>query len=645
MDKDLQLKFHGKILDQLGFQTYQSPVASLSELVANAWDADAEKVNITLPDNNEHSAEIVIIDTGNGMSFDECQDRYLNIGYDRRKGDPLAKTVEGRPVMGRKGIGKFAGFGIAKKIKIETISKMTGEKTIFEMNIETLRTDEYVKEGGKIPATTTGPDKKMKKDHGTKVILKDLSLSKVISKSIFPKSLARRFLVHQTSDNFQITVDGQPIPKSEDSTNVEFTFPKYYTQDKQPEGLKIKDGWGIEQLSNGKEIKWKFYFNKEPIGDEELQGITIFANGKLVQKSFFFNLFGGLGGQAGQSYMFGQVIADFVDQLPIDPISAERQRINWELEETSPLLEWGRKRVKELLIKWHDARGEKRRKMLEEKLTGFADRLENLGKHEKQTVKKVLTKLGGISSISQKKYEELADSIITSWEGGRLKELWIDIAESEHLSESNLLEFLMETEVISALNVAEGIKTKLHAISELKSRIKDKDLENAIRDHLAKNPWIISPKWDTFKVEKKVTNIVNKEAKDAGLFDPNYKGRVDLILSSGSQLLVLEFMRPGLTLDWNHIGRCNRYVKSIRTAIKSQTGFEFNTVTGYIVADKIDKDKTIQEEIQELKKQDIFVNDWSGLLNNAKSAWNDYLHILVKRGNGDSRLINLLDDE
>ena len=643
MNKTLHLKFHGKILDQLGFQTYQTPVASLSEMVANAWDADAKTVDITLPDNNESSAQIIIEDDGNGMTFNECPERYLNVGYDRRNGNPLAKTLRGRNTMGRKGIGKFAGFGIANKIQIETTSSNTGEKTIFEMDINKLKSDEYVKEGGNIHASTTSSDESLREHHGTKVILKEMNLRRTISESSFRRSLSRRFLVHQTSNDFEIRVNGTPIAKTEDLSNVEFTFPRDY-KDKIPDELIIKDGWGIEKLSNGKVIKWKFFFNKDTISDEDLQGVTIFANGKLVQKPFFFNLTGGLGGQAGQSYMFGQVVADFVDQLSIDPISTERQRINWELSETVPLLEWGQKKVKYLLSKWHVARGEKKHKMLEEKISDFAIRLDNLGKHEKKTVTKVLTKLGGISSISQKKYEELADSIITSWEGGRLQELWTEIVNTEELSESDLLSILMETEVVSALNVAEAIKTKLYAISELKSRIMKKDLENAVRVHLAKNPWMISPKWDTFKVERKVTNLIKEQAEQSGLSDDTYQGRVDLVLSSGSQLLVLEFMRPGLTLNWDHISRCKRYINYIQAKIDTQTASEFTSVSGYIVADKVDKDSAVSQEIKNLKQQNVVVNDWKGLLDNAKSSWNEYLHILIKRGNGDIRLQNLLDD-
>ena len=128
------------------------------------------------------------------------------------------------------------------------------------------------------------------------------------------------------------------------------------------------------------------------------------------------------------------------------------------------------------------------------------------------------------------------------------------------------------------------------------------------------------------------------------MLSDTYEGRVDLVLSSGSQLLVLEFMRPGLTLDWDHISRCKRYINYIRQKIDTQTEFEFTSVSGYIIADKVDQDSAVREEIKDLKQHDVVVNDWKGLLDSAKSSWNEYLHILVKRGKGDSRLQNLLDD-
>ena len=46
----------------------------------------------------------------------------LEVGHDRRAGDPSKTSNGGRPVMGRKGIDKFAGFGISNEMTIDTVS-------------------------------------------------------------------------------------------------------------------------------------------------------------------------------------------------------------------------------------------------------------------------------------------------------------------------------------------------------------------------------------------------------------------------------------------------------------------------------------------------------------------------------------------
>ena len=47
-DRVLTLNYSGRIIDHLGLQMYQSPVAAIAELVANAWDADSDRVEIEL---------------------------------------------------------------------------------------------------------------------------------------------------------------------------------------------------------------------------------------------------------------------------------------------------------------------------------------------------------------------------------------------------------------------------------------------------------------------------------------------------------------------------------------------------------------------------------------------------------------------
>ena len=292
----LRLNYSGRIIDHLGLQMYQSPVAAVAELVANAWDADAENVKIILPATLTEAAELTVEDDGNGMSFAECQARFLNVGYARR-GNKNTERSEGknRRILGRKGIGKFAGFGIAQIVRIETVSHVTGERTIFEMDIEKLRSEEYVKQEGKEIDLIKyeGPDSDRRQNHGTTVRLKLLLLSQRRDPKPFARSMARRFLLHQTAVNFRITVNDMPLPDDDEFLPVQYSFPSEYRDNERPENLSIDGDWGEEPVGD-QQIRWRVRFYEEPISDEELTGISVFAGVKLVQVPFFFNVTGGL---------------------------------------------------------------------------------------------------------------------------------------------------------------------------------------------------------------------------------------------------------------------------------------------------------------------------------------------------------------
>src|SRR5438094_8470665 len=88
LQRKLHIKYHGRILDQLGLQTYQSPTACLSELIANSWDADATEVHITLPAQLDDDAVLILKDDGDGMTLDNCENKYLNVGWCRRGDSP-----------------------------------------------------------------------------------------------------------------------------------------------------------------------------------------------------------------------------------------------------------------------------------------------------------------------------------------------------------------------------------------------------------------------------------------------------------------------------------------------------------------------------------------------------------------------------
>lgn len=102
------------VLNHLGRNLYRNFITVLGEAISNAWDADAPNVWIYV---NREANSLTIKDDGHGMTEDDFQNKFLKIGYSKRK-DGETKTNSGRPYIGRKGIGKLALLSCAKRIHI-----------------------------------------------------------------------------------------------------------------------------------------------------------------------------------------------------------------------------------------------------------------------------------------------------------------------------------------------------------------------------------------------------------------------------------------------------------------------------------------------------------------------------------------------
>jgi hypothetical protein len=131
-------KFHVDArLPRLLSQAYSSTEKALKELIDNAWDADADSVNISLPAPMS-DAPIEIIDDGCGMTSEEVRRHYLTIASDRRILRGERTNTKQRMVKGRKGIGKFAGLMAASVMDLETFSR--GFRTSFTLRLKDLGT-------------------------------------------------------------------------------------------------------------------------------------------------------------------------------------------------------------------------------------------------------------------------------------------------------------------------------------------------------------------------------------------------------------------------------------------------------------------------------------------------------------------------
>ncbi|RNC64468.1 ATP-binding protein [Proteiniphilum sp. X52] len=642
MEKRLYLKIQPKVIDHLGIKMYQKPVDVIAEYIANAWDADSEEVSVIL-----ENIKITVSDKGDGMTFNECQDCYLQVGRDRREvsGKDTSNRKE-RPVLGRKGIGKFAGFGVAKTITVDTISRATGEKTVFKMDIDSILEYDVQKEDNKIIEVVEycEPDEYRKENHGTTIILErmDLSFGADLIDN-FKKELSRRFLLTQFYDDFVVLINDEPLPHNFND-EMEFVFPRDLTEDEKNKFPKVtsfnNNGWAVEDFDEF-EIKWRIGFYEEPIKVEELRGIGVYVKGKLAQKPFFFDLTGGISAQNSLEYMTGQVQMDFIDTGENNLISTERQRINLQTELGKKIKVWGIEKIKEWGSIWKSRRSEKRLADINDKISGFRNRLDALPRTERRTVETVLKKIATFDRLGQARFKEWCADILTSWEKGRLRNIITELAEQDELDETQFIEILSEADVLTALNIAESVKTKIVAIGELKERVKSKELENKVRDYIYEHPWLIHPKWETYRKERSVEKLI-KDIADKELKVDVFQGRVDLVLSSGQDLLLVEFMRPGLSLDRDHLDRINYYVMGVRRELAKQTGLQFRHVdSAYVIADNKNSAEDVTERILQLQEKKIFVLTWESLISQALKQWGDYLDLIKLRNPEDIRIQEL----
>ncbi|HDR1005806.1 TPA: ATP-binding protein, partial [Pasteurella multocida] len=117
------MKISHNIVEHLGLKLYQNkPTNVIAELVSNAWDANAEKLDIDIIGNDDKY--ISVQDNGCGMNLEILKNTYLVIGKSKYNNLEEQKEIVSRTQrkpMGRKGIGKLAPFGICQQMHVITV--------------------------------------------------------------------------------------------------------------------------------------------------------------------------------------------------------------------------------------------------------------------------------------------------------------------------------------------------------------------------------------------------------------------------------------------------------------------------------------------------------------------------------------------
>lgn len=110
------------------------PDVALTELVANAWDAGASFVDITIPPEKQNA--LVVADDGHGMTAEQFKNRWMMLAYDRARHQgqnvefPPERIDWNRRAYGRNGVGRHGMLCFADRYEVETWREGKGSQFV-----------------------------------------------------------------------------------------------------------------------------------------------------------------------------------------------------------------------------------------------------------------------------------------------------------------------------------------------------------------------------------------------------------------------------------------------------------------------------------------------------------------------------------
>lgn len=638
--KDFPLSVQGGMLEALGINMYTTIGKCLVEFAANAFDGDAASVDITIPVDEIQKARaelranakaevkegkrdafkvlltplpenitVVIEDNGHGMSPDDIENKFLPLNRKRRDdgegNETQLKTESGkRHVMGRKGLGKLAGFGAATKVTIRT--KRAGEDyaTIFVLDYEQIEKAQDLA-AIRIPAEYENgldPDEK-----GTRITLSGLKADAVKhSIDTITHTLAEAFFGIEPAQ-MEIRVNGQTVlpPKPD----YEFIYPEGASAEKLAEETLDIDGIT--------ELPVQFMVAFRPRG-EHLQvskrGARIYCNGRLAAGPSLFNLPTGMHNFHSQSYLECIVRADEIDRHGVDLVNTNRTQLRQDNEVVRTLISFIEEQMRLALAahaKWREGKAEEELDTADE-TQPYVKIIERLPGKTKSSARRMLRTLGTVHGYQSDEFRELAPLMIDTMNAGqvliRLTELGHD-PKSLKVIAGQMAE-LADIEKNDALKLYRGRRSAINALTALIDRgehelWKKKGIEKELHNILKADPWIIKPEYSRYLTsDQNLSNVSTAIAKHlevdefAPMEDATRPDLVFVMADTGTPhvLNVVELKSPSIPLDNDHLTQLETYMAKLSAYAETELGRPL-TVHGFLIGAMPDAKKPSDKQL------------------------------------------------
>ncbi len=630
--EELVLTFAGNIVKHLGVQMYSGrPVPAIAELISNAWDADATQVDVHLPlgeawNTGNTNDFIEVADNGNGMTWDMIRDAYLDVGRDRREVDKTDRSVGGRLLQGRKGVGKLAGFGIADLMEVQTVHRLpdpdVGEPVLiwFRLSLSELKKS---KKGAPVELVYAGPVSSVPEGgrvtQGTTVTLRQLHQKRAQNAERFHNSMAQRFLL--IGPQFLVKINGEEL--RQEQISLQWRWPA--------------TDWATDEIEGCGPVQYWLGFTKSPRkqNEGELSGILIYTREKISQEATLFEISGGVTGQHGLRYLVGMVKVEWLDAGIDSPdlIATHRGSIAWESPQGAALQVWGQKIVRKYLSEWAKKRSEEREKETTELHPKIKARIENLAPAYREVAMQFVDKFKAVE-MEVAEFEAIFSWFLDALENATLRSILQKLQETDVSDLAQLDELLSKMEVRTAVTLLQIIESNLAAIDALEKMHRENAKERGvISKHLEKNPFLIHPTWILNKTEGRVTTWLQKEfGLDAKPEDA--EDRADFFcVSVGGTLHIVEIKRGAFVAHAKDVLQADKYRQYVLkrfAEITDPSAIKYGHVQSHLIAAELhDEARNIKQAYADHGW--VFFTTWDDLIERAKLSHHQFRDILQQR--------------
>ena len=645
-------------IDKLGIQMYDRVSAVLAELVANAYDADAEHVKVTLPFGKylamrrdgqveDLGFAIVIEDDGGGMTAQEVNDFYLKVGYNRRVGRGESDKHK-RRVMGRKGIGKLAPFGICHEVEVITAGGAETEQGFqvshLILNFDDILAEETDETGNVIPYhPEPGPkDGHYARATGTKLVLRRFDRRRVPTGEELDRQLGARFGL--STDNWKVQLadsTGQSGPIELGTLQVDVMDGTLIEVDERPVSVE-----GQEYPVTG----WVAYA-KDPYKDEVMAGVRIYARGKIVAQTRDFDIRTGFTGEFKmRSYLTGAIYAEWLDDVD-DLVRTDRQDIIWNSDLGAALREWGQELLRELAARADASAGQRvwdlflEESQLEERLKIA---LPNSRAVREAVLGAARTLVRRADRDSLKNPDYINRVVRLAYAIGphtTLLSTLDEIASSMDGRVDVVLELFEQARLVEMYSLGQVAQERVEAVEQLTDLVSDGSTEEHQLQKLAERaPWIIYPDWTPLSRNQSLsTTRLTFEAWYKATYGPeivtsaidNPTKRPDFVmLNHEGRLEIIEIKRPQHALVDDEYGRAFGYLTALRKFIdeNAEVRERFYDVRLTIVCDQLNLSPVQADALSNNER--IIRKTWFDLLQSTVRTHEDFLEE-VKRLQGE----------